>query len=60
VELRVALSVAIDILPGIRVNEGELVGHCPKDRAIFEMKLVDIERPAASEQTPNTVYLGIL
>lgn len=43
VELRVVLLVVIDIFLGIRVNEGEFVGYCLKDRVIFEMKLVDIE-----------------
>jgi hypothetical protein len=57
VELRVPLTMAIDIFPRLGVGEGELIGHGTENRAIFKVKLMNIERPATAEQTPDTIDL---
>lgn len=57
VKLRVTLTMAVDVLPRLRVGEGEFVGHSTENWAIFEVKLMDIKRPATAEQTPDAVDL---
>lgn len=57
VELRVALPVAIDILPGFRVDEGELIRHGSYNWAIFEVQLMNVKRPSTTEKTPYAVDL---
>ena len=52
-----ALAVAVDVLPCLRIDEGELVGHGTQDGAIFEVKLVNVKGPSSTEQTPDAVEL---
>lgn len=57
VELRMALSVAIDVFPGLRVGKCKLIRHGAHDRAIFQVELVHIEGPSSAEETPDAVDL---
>ena len=51
------LAVAVDVLPCLGVGEGELIGHGAQDRAMFEVKLMDIKGPSSTEDTPDAVDL---
>ena len=56
-ELGMPLTMTVDIFPGLRIRKGQLIGHGSDDRSIFEMKLVNIERPTATEETPDAICL---
>lgn len=56
-ELRMSLTMAIDVLPCSRVTEGEFIGHGSQDRAIFEMELMDVEWPSSTEKTIDAIDL---
>lgn len=51
------LTVAIDVLPRLRIDKGELVGHGPDNGPVFEMQLVHIKGPSSAEETPDAVDL---
>ena len=53
VELRMALPMAVDVFPGLRVIEGKLGGHQAYDRAVFIVQFLHFEGPAAAVKTPN-------
>lgn len=53
VELRMALSMTIDIFPCLRVGEGEFIRHETDDGAVLVVKLLDFEGPAAAVETPH-------
>lgn len=52
-----SLTVSINVLPSPGVRERQLIGHGSQNGSIFQMELMDIERPPASEEPPDAVNL---
>ena len=51
-KLRVPLSMAIDILPSLRIRESEFIGHEAHDRSVFVVEFFHFEGPPAAVETP--------
>jgi hypothetical protein len=50
VELRMALSVAVDVLPCLRVCECQFGGHQPYNGPVFVVEFLDFEWPSSAVQ----------
>ena len=51
------LTVTIYVLPSSGIGKGELTRHGTDDWTVFQMELVDVERPSSTEETPNAIDL---
>jgi len=51
VELRVALTMSIDVSPSLRINKGEFSRHQTDNRTVLVMKLLDFEWPTPTMET---------
>lgn len=56
-ELRMSLTMAIDVFPCSRVTEGEFIWHSSQDGAIFEMELMNVEWPPSTEKPIDAINL---